>query len=98
MTLDELRGALALLPSGTRLELDRDELLSALGAASPAAPAPVDADQLITAEEAAARLSVSPRWVYDHADVLGVRRMSRRCVRFSARAVERYATRKRASQ
>jgi hypothetical protein len=97
VTIDDLRGALERLPSGTSLTLSRDELLSALGSTTPA-PAPADPDQLITAEDAAARLSVSSRWVYDHADVLGVRRMSRRCVRFSARAVERYATRRRAGQ
>jgi hypothetical protein len=96
MTIDDLRGALERLPSGASLTLPRDELLAAIGATTPTPPAPAEADQLITAEDAAARLSVSPRWVYDHADVLGVRRMSRRCVRFSARAVERYATRRRA--
>jgi hypothetical protein len=39
-------------------------------------------------------LHVSARWVYDHGDKLGVRRLSRRCVRFSSRAVGRYSARR----
>jgi predicted DNA-binding transcriptional regulator AlpA len=50
-------------------------------------------DRLLTADEAAARLGVSVRWCYDHAAELGVRKLSRRCVRFSAAAVERRAKR-----
>jgi hypothetical protein len=46
-------------------------------------------DRLLSADEVAQLLGVSRRWAYDHFDVLGGRRLSRRCVRFSAAAVER---------
>lgn len=100
MTRDDLRHAAELLAPGTLLTLSREVLLDALvgtDTAVPIAPEPAEADQWLDAEHAALRLGVSPRWIYDHADQLGVRRLSRRCVRFSARSVERFMHRRRAS-
>jgi len=99
VTADKLRAALELLPAGTLLTLSRDELLEALVstpiASDDRAVALPVSDEWLTAEQTAARLGVSDRWCYDHADQLGVRRLSRRCVRFSARAVDRFMTKRR---
>lgn len=94
MTLADLRRALELLPPGSSLTLPRDELLAVIGS-DPTPPAPADdAEQWLTAEECAALLNVSARWCYDHAAQLGARRLSRRCVRFSSRAVARHMARR----
>jgi predicted DNA-binding transcriptional regulator AlpA len=45
-------------------------------------------DRALTVTEVAELLKTKPRWVYEHA--LGVRRLSRRCVRFSEQSVERW--------
>ena len=52
-------------------------------------------DRWLTADDVAERLATSTRWVYDHVDQLGGRRLSRRCVRFSEAAVHRYVDRRR---
>jgi hypothetical protein len=54
----------------------------------------VDAEQWLTADEVAERLHVSARWAYDHGEQLGARHLSRRCVRFSSRAVDRFKARR----
>lgn len=54
-----------------------------------------EADHLLDADAVAARLGTSVRWVYQHADQLGGRRLSRRCLRFSEPAVSRYLERRR---
>lgn len=99
MTADDLRRAAELLPPGASVTLPREALLEALGAKGPALVADAsprsEPDHWFTAEETATKLNVSVRWCYDHADQLGVRRLSRRCVRFSARAVERHMNRRR---
>lgn len=60
-----------------------------------APPAPLAAERWLTAEEVAERLGVSVRWCYDHADQLGGKRLSRRCLRFPESAVRRYLERRR---
>ena len=100
MTLDDLRRAAELLPAGALLTLPRDALLDALSAnvldAQPTTAQANGAEPVrwLTAEECAEILHVSARWCYDHAVDLGARRLSRRCVRFSSRAVARYMARR----
>jgi excisionase family DNA binding protein len=54
----------------------------------------LDGDELLTAEEAARRLGVSKRWLYEHASGLPFsRRLGGRTVRFSARGVEKWLER-----
>ena len=97
MTLSDLRRIAELLPPGGSITLPRDEVLAALDTTS-AAVRPVavagEPETWLTAEECAKRLNVTKRWCYDHADKLGGRRLSRRCVRFSTRAVDRYMARR----
>jgi hypothetical protein len=51
----------------------------------------VEPDQLLTPDAAAARFGVTKRWLLDHADeVPGVRRLSRKIVRFSERRLARF--------
>ena len=64
------------------------------GASTEAVTPTSESDEWLTADECAARLHVSPRWCYDHAQQLGVKKLSRRCVRFSARAVQRHMARR----
>lgn len=97
MTLADLRTALEILPAGTSLLLSRDELLTAIAATSPtsaSAASPDPSDEMLTVEDAAKRIGVSKRWCYDHAKEIGGKKLSRRCVRFSSRAVERYLARR----
>lgn len=48
-------------------------------------------DRLLTATEVAERLSVEPRWLYDHFDQLPFgKRLSDRTLRFSQRGLERW--------
>ena len=59
-------------------------------------PAQTPADRLLTPEAAAERFGVSKRWLLDHADeIAGVRRLSRKIVRFSDRHLERFFNRSR---
>jgi hypothetical protein len=98
VTLADLRRALELLPSGSSLTMPRDELLAAIATETPAppprAPDPEEPEKWLTADECAALLHVSARWCYDHRVQLGGRKLSRRCVRFSSRAVDRYLRRR----
>ena len=51
----------------------------------------VEPDRLLTPESAAARFGVTKRWLLAHADeVPGVRRLSRKIVRFSERHLGRF--------
>jgi excisionase family DNA binding protein len=52
--------------------------------------------RLLTPGQAADRLGVSRRWVYAHAAELEGRRLSRKCLRIPAAAVERYVAQRRA--
>ncbi len=57
-------------------------------------PAPVEPDRLLTPDAAAARFGVTKRWLLDHADQIpGVRRLSRKIVRFSERRLARFLDR-----
>jgi len=52
-------------------------------------------EPMLTAAAVAQQLQTSARWVYDHADELGGKRLSRRCLRFPEEAVRRYVERRR---
>lgn len=97
MTLvDRLRAIVAAVPPSGSVTLPVSDL--AVWIEQEATPVPAtpgaEPDTLLNAEQVAERLNLNVRWIYDHADQLGVRRLSRRCVRFSSRAVERYLTRR----
>ena len=64
------------------------------GPVSPQARAPED--RLLTPQEAAARLGVTVRWFYRHADNLPfTRRLSPRTLRFSEGGIARYLAQRR---
>ena len=51
----------------------------------------VEPDRLLTPEAAAARFGVTKRWLLEHADEIpGVRRLSRKIVRFGERRLARF--------
>ncbi len=52
-------------------------------------------ETLLTAAAVAEQLGTSARWVYDHAEELGGKRLTRRCLRFPEAAVRRYVERRR---
>lgn len=98
-TLADLRRAAELLPFGAFLTLPRDALLAAIadaGGAGVATDTPVIADpeRWLTAEQVAETYHVTRRWCYDHAKALGARHLSRRCVRFPERGIERFLARR----
>ena len=75
-------------------------LLVRLVASAPRVPTKegrTEPDRLLSAAEAAARLDVTPRWLYRHAGNLPfTRRLSRKALRFSETGLQRYiATRSR---
>jgi hypothetical protein len=47
-------------------------------------------ERLLTPAEAAARFGVRRRWILEHADEVGGRRLSRKTIRFPECALERY--------
>jgi hypothetical protein len=52
-----------------------------------------DQDRLLSPKEAAASYGVKERWLLDHADEIpGVRRLSRKVIRFSERMLRRHDT------
>ncbi len=56
-----------------------------------ARPVNIGADRLLSPEEAAAEFGVTKRWLLEHAnEIPGVRRLSRKTVRFSERALRRH--------
>jgi hypothetical protein len=56
--------------------------------------ADVEPDRLLTPDAAAARFAVTKRWLLDHAEEIpGVRRLSRKIVRFSERRLARFLER-----
>jgi predicted DNA-binding transcriptional regulator AlpA len=67
-------------------------LVNGNGAAH-ATPAPPD--RWLTADQVAELLGTSRRWAYSHADELGGKRLSPRCLRFSDAAVRRHMERRR---
>lgn len=98
MTLAErVRAIVDAMPSGASVTLPVSELRQWIEAEGPALPAvPESPEEWLTAEQVAERLGVTQRWCYDHAEALGARKLSRRCVRFSSRAIARYLARQRA--
>jgi hypothetical protein len=59
-------------------------------------PVETPPERLLTPEAAAERFSVSRRWLLNHAhEIAGVRRLSRKVVRFSERQLERFFNRSR---
>ena len=94
-TLDDLRRAAEALPSGSSVTLPREALLAALnGDSDHVSPTPEAPDRLLTVHEAAARLGVSRRYVYQHAvSYPFTRRLSPKVLRFSERGVERWLAR-----
>jgi excisionase family DNA binding protein len=71
------------------LEAASATLWARLHASQPAASEPRRL-RLLTPQEAAARLTVSVRWIYRHADQLGAVRHSRRQLRFPEHRLERW--------
>lgn len=101
MTLDELRRAVDLLPAESTITLKVETLRAALSSI-PSGPVletshEAPEERWLTATEVAAMLNVSPRWCYDHKKDLGAKRLSRRCTRFAASAVERRLARRAAT-
>jgi hypothetical protein len=58
------------------------------------APPPTGGEPLLTAAAVAQQLHTSTRWVYDHADELGGKRLTRRALRFPEGALARYLARR----
>lgn len=56
---------------------------------------PAQVDRWLKPEQVADLLGNSVRWVYAHADELGGKRLSRRCLRFSEATVRRHVERRR---
>ena len=63
--------------------------LAPLAGGNGTAAAPAQDDRWLAPAEVAGMLGTSVRWVYDHAEQLGGKRLSRRCLRFSEAAVRR---------
>ena len=53
-------------------------------------PAASDGDRLLTPDEAAARLGVHRRWIYQNSEKLGAVKLSHRRLRIPAAALDRY--------
>lgn len=89
MTLDALLEALA--------DAIADRVAARLngnGHAPPTGGEP-NGEPMLTAEAVAKQLQTSARWVYDHADELGGKRLTPRCLRFPDAAIRRYVERRR---
>jgi predicted DNA-binding transcriptional regulator AlpA len=90
--LDRLRA----MPPGSLVPVDwlLAELEAALVASANGAPAPVSPDRMLSAAEVGEMLGTTERWVYTHADQLGGKRLSRRCLRFPESAIRRRTERR----
>jgi hypothetical protein len=74
------------LPPGCAVPVPREWLLELLeGSPAPTA----EAEKMLTAAEVGKLLGTEKRWVYNHANQLGVKRLSRRCLRFPESAIRR---------
>ena len=87
-----LRALADALPPGSAVPVPREWLLELL-ANSPVVSADTVPERWLTAVEVAELLSTPERWVYNHADQLGGKRLSRRCLRFPESGVRRYLAR-----
>jgi predicted DNA-binding transcriptional regulator AlpA len=90
-------GALAeALPPGSAIPVPLEWLLELLDGAGPAGGGAADAtDCLLDVDEAAARLHMSPEWLYRHARTLPFTvRLGRKALRFSDAGITRYLQRR----
>ena len=81
----------------SHLAADVDAVLCQTGPEVRTAEQPTDAepDRLLTPEAAAARFGVKKRWLLSHADEIpGLRRLSRKVIRFSERRLARFLERR----
>ena len=85
-----LRALADALPPGSAVPVPREWLLALLGSPTSEAVPDLLADRWLTATQVAELLATPARWVYNHADQLGGKRLSRRCLRFPEAAVRRY--------
>ncbi len=94
-TTDDLRRAVEGLPPGAGITLTREQLLEALPSSD--ADTTEAPDRLLTAREAAERLGVSPKYIYAHQKSFPFTRRlpGGNALRFSARGLERWLSRKR---
>jgi predicted DNA-binding transcriptional regulator AlpA len=76
------------LPAGTLLPVPR-ELLLELCANGSAPSIAEPTERMFTVEEVAELLGTTVRWVYNHADQLGGKRLSKRCLRFPESSIRR---------
>jgi hypothetical protein len=88
----EYRAALLLttqaLPAGTAVPVTRETLIALLSG-FPALPMNSQHGRMLTAREVGELLGTTERWVYNHVDQLGGKRLSRRCLRFQETIVHR---------
>jgi hypothetical protein len=86
-----LTGLIRLRRQVGHLAADLDAALLTAMAQIPPPDAPQSPDRLLTPEDAAERFGVTKRWLLAHADhIPGVRRLSRKTVRFSERRLARF--------
>ena len=82
-----LRALAEALPANTAVPVPREILLELLAGSSVAEATP--AEHMLTAEEVGQLLGTTERWVYSHADQLGGKRLSHRCLRFPESVIHR---------
>lgn len=87
-----LRALAAALPAETPVPVPAGVLLELLS--TNGASAPIAFERMLTAGEVAGLLSTTERWIYAHADQLGGKRLSRRCLRFPESAIRRRTERR----
>src|SRR5215218_9074902 len=84
-----LRSLAEALPPEAPVPVPSSWLRELLTHGSPAPQLPTPAERMLTAEEVAPLLGTTVRWVYNHVDQLGGRRLSPRCLRFPESAIRR---------
>jgi predicted DNA-binding transcriptional regulator AlpA len=91
-----LRALAEALPPGSAVPVPREWLLQLLNGTGPSGGIPADAvDRLLDVNEAAARLHMSPEWLYRHARKLPFTvRLGRKALRFSDAGITRYLQRR----
>ena len=81
------------LPAGTAVPILRETLIELLRANGTAAPLPTE--RMLKVVAVAEMLGTTKRWVYAHANQLGGKRLSRRCLRFPESVIRRRMERRR---
>ncbi len=89
MNLSGLRELAESLPPGTAVPVPREWLLELLSADTAQTNGDSAADRMLTAAQVGELLGTTDRWVYAHADKLGGKHLSRRCLRFPESAIRR---------